>query len=78
MTLIDIFQVSAVALSLSSMILAAKQSVWSPILGAMSLVPWMCLAWATNLHYLNAYNLVVLVLNIRTFIHWKYKIGKTT
>jgi hypothetical protein len=64
-------QLVAAALSLASMWLYARKSLWGPGLSVLDTVPWAVLAYLTHTPVTLALDLILGVLSVRTFITWR-------
>jgi len=58
-------------MTLASLLLAGRKSLWSPAIGAMSLVPWTAACWLLEAYPMMIMNVVITGLHIRTFILWR-------
>lgn len=66
-------ELTAYAMSLLSMWLYARKSIWGPIVGILDIVPWTVVALKSGVPSLVAYNFVYVVINAYAIWNWRKK-----
>jgi hypothetical protein len=71
MELVTVAEATAVGMVVVSSFLAARKSLWSPIIGIASVVPWLVFAYLNGAWFLVGMEFALTALSIRTYICWK-------
>lgn len=59
-----------IALSLASLWLAGRKSIWSPVTGLAATVPWVLFSWEVGAYPVIGFNLVMGALSLRQLLLW--------
>lgn len=64
-------ELTAYTMSLLSVYLYSRKTVWGPIVGALDIIPWTAIALYSGVTSMAWFNLIFLVLHVRAAIKWR-------